>query len=656
MTRLIRALALAAIVTGAGSVAQAGVVRLVIEKREPIGTFGAAGAYERISGHYDGELDPAAAGNRVINDLRLAPRNARGKVEYSATFSLTRPIDAARASGVLIYDVPNRGGGRAEGDAAGHMHLISGWQGDIAPGALQTATVPVARQPNGDPIAGPVLVRWVNLARGTTSLPLEGGINTAVARPPPLSTDTRQARLVRKKSDADPGTPIAPDQWAFGDCGGTGLAVCLKDGFDPAFAYELVYTARDPKVLGIGFAAVRDLVAFLRAGQPTAAAPNPTDGAVRYTVGIGTSQAGNFLRSFLHLGFNAAEDGKPVFDGLNPRIAARHTPMNFRFAVPGGAADLYEPGSEGPLWWSRYDDRTRGFGTTSLLDRCTAAKACPKIFEFFGSAELWGLRMSPDLIGTDAAADIPLPANVRRYYTPSVTHGGGGGGFAVVGRDAVGRACALPANSNPASDTYRALTVALIDWVKSDKAPPPSRYPTLAAGDLVAPTRAAMGFPVIPGAPSPDGKINPLLVYDFGAGFNGKDLSGAMTQVPPRIVRQLDSRVPRTDADGNETSGIPSVQLQVPLGTYLGWNVQGGGYYAGAGCGFQGGYIPFSATRAERLALQDPRPSLEERYGDHAGFVARVKAAAEREVAKGFLLPEDAQRLITQAEASEVLN
>jgi hypothetical protein len=201
----------------------------------------------------------------------------------------------------------------------------------------------------------------------------------------------------------------------------------------------------------------------------------------------------------------------------------------------------------------------------------------------------------------------------------------------------------------------RALRQQLIAWVVRNQEPPPSRYPQLARGDLVAPQHIAMGFPAIPGQPLPDNLINRFWDYDFGADFRDNDLSGAITIQPPIIRGMIPMLVPRTDADGNEVSGIPSVLHQVPLGTYLGWNVTSSGYAKGEECGFTGGFIPFARTRAERQNSGDPRPSLEERYGSHAGYVARVKAAAQSLVQQKFLLPDDAARLVTQAEASDVL-
>jgi hypothetical protein len=660
MGRLHWGAALAGAALLASSAAEAKVVRIEVESRAPIaGSFGSAGPYELISGRFFGELDPRDPKNAIITDLKLAPRNARGMVEYSATFQLAKPVDMAKASGFLFYSVPNRGRGAATGDPEGHVRLVSGWQGDIPPArGVQSASVPHAKG-----VTGPVMVRFTDMPRGAASLPIVAGLGGGVPQSHPASMDPAKARLIRRRSDTEAGVAVAAADFAFADCTATPFPgkpdparLCVRGGFDPAYAYELAYVAKEPPVLGVGFAVTRDLNTFMRYAAGTAAAPNPVAGQVKWAIAVGVSQSGNYLRSFLNLGFNQGEDGRIVFDGMNPQIAGRHVPLNVRFAVPGGAAGLYEPGSEGVLWWGRYADKARGLPAASLLDRCSATRTCPKIFETFGSSEFWGLRMSPNLVGTDARADIPLPANVRRYYFPSVTHGGGSGGFALVARNAPGSGgCVLPANPNPTSEQLRALTRALQDWVSKGAAPPPSVYPTLAHGDLVLPTSQHLGFPTIPGAPAPDGHFNAFTVYDFGPTYLRKDVSGVMGRVPPAIVGPIPSLVPKVDADGNETSGLKSVHAMVPLGTYLGWNVQAGGYFAGKQCGFTGGYIPFANTRAERLAAGDPRPSLEERYGTHGNFVTKVREAAAQLVAGRYLLAEDAARIVGQAEASQVL-
>ena len=648
MSKRIGALMLGGVLAAAVA-ADAAVTRLEIESRTPL-----AGGYELLSGRVFGEVDPKAPRNAIITDLALAPRNGRGRVEYSTTFAIAKPLDMARASGVLVYDVPNRGNARGLDGRDGHVHVVSGWQGDVPEAAdRQTARVPVAPG-----VTGKVLARFVDFGPGKTTLPLAGGFGAPVPLVAPASLDTRKARLVRRRSDAAAVEPVAAGDWAFADCGKRafpgapdGRRVCVKGGFDPAYAYDLVYEGKDPPVLGLGFAAVRDLNAFLRHAPGPG---NPLAGQIKHTVITGASQSGNFIRSFIRLGFNADEDGRIVFDGANPHIAARMVPLNVRFGVPGGAAGTYEPGSEGFVWWGAYDDKARGLGKGSLLDRCRTDRVCPKIVETFGAAEFWNLRMSPDLVGTDARADIPLPANVRRYYFPGATHGGGRGGFeTAAAAPPVG--CVLPANPNPETEELRAIRAALVDWVVTGKAPPPSAYPTLARGELVAANARAMGFPAIPGVPKPDGHLNTLPVQRFGPRFRAGDVSGIMDLVPPTLSGETPMLVPRVDADGNETAGAASVQMRAPLGTYLGWNETAAGYHKAEYCTLNGSFIPFARTKAERMAKGDPRLSLEERYGDHTGFVAKVKAAAADLQARGFLLAEDAQAIVRQAEDSAVL-
>jgi len=471
--------------------------------------------------------------------------------------------------------------------------------------------------------------------------------------------ETTAALLTKQASDDAEVVPIASRDWAFANCekvpfpgAPDSTHICLKNGFEAGMLYQLTYTAKDPLVLGIGLAATRDLVSFLRYDASPA---NFLAGIVKYAIGFGTSQSGNFIKTFIHLGFNQDEAGRIVWDGANPNIAARQNPINFRFAIPGGAANLYEPGSEGVLWWNSYNDDVRDRGTASLLDRCRLSKTCPKVVETFGSSEFWGLRMSPGIVGTKADFDIPLPQDVRRYYFPGVTHGGGRGGFQVLAPSASGRGCALPNNPNSTAESMRALRRVLTDWVVKNTPPPDSRYPTIAAGQLARPDHDSMGFPAIPGEPLPDGMINAMPDYDFGPSFRYADLSGAVLKQPPRIRQMIPLLVPKTDSDGNELGGIPSPLHQAPLGTYLGWNVTASGYHKGRGCGFSGGFIPFARTKEERLATGDPRPSLEERYGTHEAYVAKVRDAAKRLVDQRFLLQEDADRMVREAEDSAVL-
>jgi hypothetical protein len=674
------------LILAATATAQARVTRIVIEnKASPAfagASFGAAGQYEALTGKAFGELDPNDPHNTVIQDIKLAPRNDRGMVEYTATFQIVKPIDMSKASRLMWHDVPNRAGRitivpieRANGD----IGLSSGWQGDssgaTAPGPNNDyVVVPVAKNPDGSPITGRVMARIMN-ASGKQSRPMIVHSNPMPYRP--VSLDTKEASLVTHASetiDGNIGTTaeIAPTDWAFAKCSidnpfpGTPdpTQICLKNGFDPSLLYQVTFTAKDPTVLGIGFAAFRDVGSFFRnATQDDAGTPNPIAGSVSWAITRGVSQSGNFVRGFIHLGFNQDETGRQVYDGAWPIIAGRRVALNYRFALPDGVLKLYEAGSEGPQWWAAAPDPVRGLPAAGILDRCTASHTCPKIVEHFGAAEVWGLKLTPEWIGSAGDTDLPLPDNVRRYYIPSTQHGGGRGGFSTTATAApscpsVGWGTgALPSNPVPHTQTVNAIRAHFRDWVMKGVAPPPSRYPTLAAGTLVDATAEAMGFPALPGLPAhlPSGLINPLLDYDFGPQFNYMDGSGVQTVVPPRIKRIVHLKAPRVDADGNELGGVPVVLRDAPLGTYLGWNITAAGFHKGQICNYAGGMIPFANTKAERLANEDPRPSLEERYGNHAGYVAAVDAASRKAVTDGFLLEEDAKALIAAADGSDVL-
>ena len=197
--------------------------------------------------------------------------------------------------------------------------------------------------------------------------------------------------------------------------------------------------------------------------------------------------------------------------------------------------------------------------------------------------------------------------------------------------------------------------MALVEWVTQGKEPPASRYPLLSRGELVPATRAAVGFPDVPGIPFTDNFVNSVLDYDFGEGFRANDLSGVLLRQPPRIVQVIPTYVPKVDQDGNELSGAAAVLHQTPLGTYLGWNVTASGFAKGRICGFNGGAVPFAKTKAERTASGDPRLSVEERYGTLEGYVCAVQAAADHMVADRLLLQADADRTIRQARESHVL-
>ena len=503
----------------------------------------------------------------------------------------------------------------------------------------------------------------------------------------PESLDTRQARLVSRAAESTRGevmgeTGIAPTDWAWARCDAEhpfpgvpdATQVCLKAGFDASRLYQVTFTSTDAYALGVGFAAWRDVGVFFKTARADdTGTPNPVAGAVTHSIGRGVSQSGNFLRGWLHLGFNRDEQGRQVHDGLWPIIAGRRIALNFRWTQPDGVLELYQAGSEGPQWWLPHADTVRGQSALGLLDRCTLTRTCPKIVEHFGSAEVWALKLTPEWVGTDAKQDLPLPANVRRYYIGSSTHGGGSGGFdtslAGVALPISGPACpgnnygtgTLPANPMPHTETVNAIRMHFRNWVMKGVEPPASRWLRLADGTLVAANKSAIGFPTLPQlrptVPEP-AFIMPVLDYDWGPGFNTADGSGVAGNAPPPIRQVLPMFAPKVDADGNELGDVPVVLGNAPLGTYLGWNITAGGarpFHAGQICNYQGGMIPLAKTAAERKASSDPRASLEERYGNHAGYVEAVKRAADRAEREGFLLRDDAQRLVRMADESAVL-
>ena len=655
-------------------VSEAKVTKITISSTTPAyngRVFGAVGAYEQLRGTAAGELDPSDPLNAVITDINLAPLT-NGKVTYTTTFTLLKPVDMSKASGVLEYEVNNRGNkilpgflnvgvtaANPAGDGflfnTGIVYLWSGWQGDLVfnPALpLETIDVPVAKG-----VTGPTFARFVTVPGNVKTQSLPGRGRT------PASTDTTKAKLISIEHESNVGVrtgvkEIASSDWAFANCavndfpGTESLTqICLRNGFDPNLIYELVYTAKDPLVLGVGMAAMRDVNSFFR--HASAADANPIAGKIDRAIGLGISQSGRFLKTFLLLGFNEDEDGRIVWNGAHAIIAGAMGQFNVRFAQPGNIANIFEPGAEGPLWWGDYNDTARGRGLTGILQRCRASRTCPEVFDDFGGAEVWYGRGGVGIAGTKGHADIRLPGNVRRYYNASTAHGGGGGGFSVTQPALPG--LSLAANPNPQTETRRALFVHLIDWVTKGKRPPASQYPSVNNGTLVPSNAKALGWPEIPGAPTPDNVMNVLMDYDYGPGFRYNDQSGVETKVVPPIKQIISTPAPRLDEDGNEIAGVRSVLLQAPLGTYTSWNPVATGPLKGNEGNLAAGYIPFAMTKAARMTSGDPRRSVEERYGSQEGYNCAVRNAATHQIRKGFLLQQDADRLIAQAAASSVL-
>lgn len=624
--------------------AGAGITRLVIAQRQPAfggAAFGTAGPYELLTGTAYGDLDPRAPGNSTIVNLNRAPVNANGHVEYSVGIAILKPVDIAKGNDRLVYDVVNRGrkvapvqlneGGAALGpnDAGtgflmnhGYTVVWSGWQGDIAGGPdILKANLPVATQ-DGKPLTGMSREEFTDVPAGPSF--------TSALTYPASSLDASAAKLTVREHEREPRQPLPASSWHYVDA--SHVQITAAPGFDRGAIYEFIYLATNELVAGVGLAAMRDFVSFLRyADQDSTGQPNPTRARgekFKATLGFGISQSGRALRDFLYLGFNADASGRIVFDGMLPVVAGvRRTFTNFEFAQPGRFPLQHEaheyPGDQFPFTYATAKDALSG-KTDGVLARCAKTRTCPRIFHTDTDTEVWQSRIS--LLVTDASGrPLALPENVRAYMLSGLPHN-------AAADDHTRGSCQQYQNPLRFGPYARALLVALDRWVSEGAAPPPSVYPTLENHMLVTLAQAQESYPAIPGA-----AFSPVL--------NLLQVVNPSTMPPSVSGPSYPVFVVALNKDGNPIGGIEVPDIAVPTATYSGRNVRAAGFGEGDLCGLSGSYIPFAATRAERIAANDPRPSLEERYPTPQDYADKRKHAVEALVQLRFVLPEDAAAL-----------
>jgi alpha/beta hydrolase family protein len=649
--------------------AQARVTQIVIKATEQPAyggeSFGAVGPYERISGQIIGEVDPNDPANAVIVDLGLAPRNANGMVTWSTDFQLLRPVARGKTSR-LLYEITNRGrtnalealnDSRPGNDATtagaagsgflmrqGYALLETGW--DVtAPrnGPAFTATAPVAKNPDGSSITGPSVEEFV-IDKGQA--PASMRLTYAAA-----SADKAKASLTVRKNYADAPVPVPAEAWDYVD--GKLNAVKLASGnfggpgsFGPTALYEFTYVAKDPLVVGLGFAAIRDIATFLRnAETDDKGTLNPLAGEAKYIYTFCSSQPCRTMHDFVQLGFNAPERaaaGAPkVFDGiLNWKAGGSGIFMNYRFAQPVRThrqhIARWTPEYEFPFADQALTDPISGM-TGARLSRCTETGTCPKTFEANSANEYWAKAAS--MMQTDSQGhDLGGVDGVRYYLLASYPHGGGNGPGI----------CAQPRNPMQPNAVLRALLVDLDAWVAAGTAPPADRMPRRADGTLVPPLpQDESGFPRLPGVVY-NGVHHTGDLFDFGPDFR----KGYLSVLPPKLLgTPYPVFVPKTDADGNDIAGVRVPDVAVPVATYTGWALRADGL---DGCDAAGQKIAFAKTKAARLAAGDPRPSLEERYPDHGAYLDRVRNAAQALRDERFLLDEDVAAITAAADAAKV--
>jgi hypothetical protein len=608
--------------------------------------FGERGQYEKITAIAHMRIDPEAEENLRIVDIGLAPRAADGMVEYDIDVVILRPVEAKRARRVMIYEVVNRGRGMrimammtgagyntdAAGDGLimreGYTVVASGWQDDIVsamPGMTSESSVdarfPVASH-GGEPITGRVSTERIfdDLTGDSIDLPY-----------PAASLDQADALLTVRATGRDAPVVIPASQWSYKN--ERGIALNRPAGFDAGAIYRFSYIAKDPKVTGLGFAATRDLVSWLRhasaaQGNPLAdiaSAPcetdakdqcaNPGGGVYSSAVAFGASQSGRYLRDYLWQGFNRDLAGRRVFDGVIPFIpGARQTFTNYRFAEPGRFSRQHEdhdvPGFSFPFAYSTLTDPVTG-RRDGIMQACREDGTCPKVFHIDTGGEFW--QAASSLVGTGGTArDVAFPADMRAYMIASGAHAPG----------MTMPACKFPPNPLDYSPVVRALMLRMVDWSTGAREPPPSAWPRLAEGELA--TVEALEFPAIPSL----GLKKPKVLN---------------RPVPPVGRPDWPIFVPVVDADGNELPGIRMPALEAPTGTYLPWNLRKPGFAEDELCLIMGSYLPFAEDAASRG--DDPRPSLAERYPDPDAREALAAEAADELVRDGYLLEEDARRL-----------
>ena len=629
--------------------------------------YGLAGAYEIMRGKAYFALDPKADQNRVIADLDHVAREPDGLIRYSADFYILKPVEAGKGNGGLLLDIPNRGNPTAFSFNFPDFQLIDtseppspmgdgflmergltvaglGWQADIdaTPSNRMRLYPPVTHAVRG-------LVRSdAVFSKDVRDMPLGHWGHVAY---PATDPENPKNELTVRDSRLGKRTVIPRSQWRFGRWvnnkivpGKTGIAL-IEGVFEKGKIYEAVYVSENPPAIGLGMTGVRDFASFLRHDEKSPI-------SVKRIISFGGSQSGRFLRHFLHLGLTTDLEGRPSLDGIYTSVAgAGRGGFNHRFGQPSRAEAsflaFFYPTDLFPFTCLEATDHLTG-KRASLLDRAKASGKIPKIVQVNTGYEYWGRAGSLIHATTDGEKDAALHPNERIYHLAGNQHFPGPIPPAhtfleQANQDLVGR---YP--TNPVNFLWfeRALLIALDRWVAGDAPPPPSKFPTLAQGALIAPEH--YNFPAIPGVSAPRAAYRPLLL-DFGPDFETK---GVIDLQPPKPGEAYRVLVPKVDADGNEIGGLRFPEIEVPVATYVAWNWRAEKIGApNELVDMAGSFFPFPRTKAEREANGDPRISIEERYANRSDYIGQFTEVALKLIHQRYLLAEDLPKMIRYANA-----
>jgi Alpha/beta hydrolase domain len=618
--------------------------------------FGKTGSYERVVGRMYFRVRVADPHNTGIVDLERAENLRQGEVEFAADFLAIRPKDPGKSNGTLLLEIPNRGKARIialvdggdwnvsqdAGDAwllrSGYTIAALGWQWDATGPDVLRLYAPVARE--NSPIRG-LLRGDIMPSRHMQDIPLGhfitgniGGTEYPVSDP----ADAHNVLTVRGSREAQRVT-IPRSAWQFAHVTEKGLVssnkfIYLNGGFEPGRIYEYVYAVANPAIAGLGLAAVRDFASYAK-HDPGAII------AAKRVIAEGISQNGRFLRDFLYEGFNADEGGRPALDGVLAHVAgAGRGSFNYRFAQPSRDAQptssVFFPTDVFPFTDLPETDAVTG-ARSGLLDRANAEHVVPKIFFSNTSYEYWGRAASLIHVSPDGKRDVAISPNVRIYHFTGLQHFSGSFPATKGTGDLQGQ---QPQSPLPVKFFWRAMVTNMDSWLRSNTEPPPSTYPRISDGTLVP--LADYGFPQIPGVHAPR-EANTAYHLDYGPDWQ----RGILRLQPPKVGAGFPVFVPQVNVDGNERDGVRLPEITVPLATYTGWNFRARAIGApDQRVSFEGSYLPFPKTAAERKALHDPRESIAERYAGRADYLARYRRAVEALARQRWILAEDCATLL----------
>ncbi len=599
--------------------------------------FANRGGVRKIVAEATIAVDPANPINNDIADLKAAPRDAKGRVEAKADVVVLRP---ERPNGAMVLELVNRGGqlflslvddmsdaagqrlvlGQDMGNGflldQGFTVVLAGWQGDLSGPGVMGLRAPVAKG-----LTGRSREQWIMGGAEPTA-------RVSLSWPAAKAADAKI--YLRERPDSEPTTP---NGLSFKFIDDQTIEVVRQSGAKAGETYDLVYTARDPGLYGMGFAAVRDIASFLK-NDTSAMNPLAVGGktGLDRAIATGISQSGRVMRDMLYSGFNQDEKGRVVFEGMLPIIpGTRRSFTNARFAQPGRNSgpqwnQLY-PIDQFPFTYAAQTDSLTG-KTDGLLMRCEASKTCPKIIEIDSEYEFYGSRASLLVTDTKGAA-ATLPDNVRAFMMAGSPHINAFN--AVSTRNSSCKMASSPVFYGPVA---RALLLDLDDWMTGKAPPPASRYPNLADGTLVAPKDV---YPA--GLPLPY-RQQYLHAYLVQQG-----------QGEPQIKGEYPVLLPKAGADGNALGGVRMPIVDAPRATYVGWNPIVGFDGPQDLCDHAASMVPFAKTKAERIAAKDPRLSLEELYPTPTTYIAAVQQSAIKLVQDRLLLRRDAEAMVKTADA-----